>query len=404
MTTTTSTPGAAPPRSAADPIGWLRKNLFSTWYNIILTMLALWLIGSLLLSTLTWAFRQADWQVVLSNLRLLMVGTYPADQLWRPWLCVALAATLLGMSWALWPAIVRSVAIAYATALLFLALLPVSVQSRVALVVSAALVVVGMVVANRLIAGREAGAGRVGRWVAGGWLALLPLVLLLLRGTGIVLPIIQTNQWGGLLLTLVLAIVGIVFSFPLGVLLAIGRRSELPVVRLVCTAYIELIRGVPLITVLFLMQIMLPLFIPGGESLDSVVRAMIGFTLFTAAYVAENVRGGLQAIPHGQEEAARALGLNPLLTMGMIVLPQALRIVIPANVSQFISLYKDTSLVAIAGLLDLLGIARSVLAQTEFLGRQSEVLLFVAVTYWIFAYTLTFVSQRLEEALRVGQR
>jgi general L-amino acid transport system permease protein len=160
--------------------------------------------------------------------------------------------------------------------------------------------------------------------------------------------------------------------------------------------YIEVIRGVPLITVLFMMQIMLPLFVPGGERIDNVLRAILGFTLFTAAYIAENVRGGLQAIPRGQEEAARALGLNPLLTMGMIVLPQALRVVIPANVGQFISLFKDTSLVAIAGLLDLLGIARSVLAQSEFLGRQAEVLLFVAAVYWVFAYTLSAVSRRLE--------
>jgi general L-amino acid transport system permease protein len=215
---------------------------------------------------------------------------------------------------------------------------------------------------------------------------------------------VPTTQWGGLQLTLVLAVTGILFSFPLGVLLAIGRRSSLPAISLFCTIFIEIVRGVPLITVLFMFQIMLPLFIPGGENIDKVVRAIVAFTIFTSAYIAENVRGGLQATPKGQFEAADALGLNPVLTMSLIVLPQALRTVIPANVGQFISLFKDTSLVVIAGLLDLLGIARSVVAQSEFLGLYAETLLFVAVVYWVFAYSMTHISKRLEDVLGVGKR
>ncbi|HWQ14929.1 MAG TPA: amino acid ABC transporter permease [Roseiflexaceae bacterium] len=389
---------AAPPHERRDALGWLRKNLFNTWYNALLTVLLLVLLAALLRPLLGWALAQADWGVVAVNLRLFMVGTFPASELWRAWLCALLAAALLGLSWGIWPRVARDVAVAYGGGLLLLALLPFGLTSRLLLALCSALVFAGMPAGRRAAARGPA----AGRWVAGAWVLLLPLVALLLRGVGPGLPVVSTNQWGGLLLTLVLAIVGIVFSFPLGVLLAIGRRSRLPAISLLCTLYIEIIRGVPLITVLFMSQIMLPLFVPGGERIDNVVRAMVGFTLFTAAYVAENVRGGLQAIPRGQEEAARALGLNPLLTLGMIILPQALRIVIPANVGQFISLFKDTSLVAVAGLLDLLGIARSVLAQSEFLGRQAEVLLFVAAVYWVFAYSLTYVSRRLEEVLDSG--
>ncbi|HEU5100456.1 MAG TPA: amino acid ABC transporter permease, partial [Roseiflexaceae bacterium] len=367
------------PHERIDPITWLRKNLFSTWYNGLLTLLALTLIFVLLRALLTWVFFRAEWSVVAANLRLFMVGTFPVGQSWRIWLCVALAAVLLGLSWGIWPSVVREVAVAYGSGLLFLALVPFSLSSRLALVICSGLVFGGLVLGRRAVA---AGGFRIGRWVVGGWILLLPMVILLLRGFGLALPAIPTNQWGGLLLTMLLAIFSIVLSFPLGVLLAIGRRSSLPAFSLFCTAYIELIRGVPLITVLFLAQNVLPLFVPGGESIDAVVRAIAGFTLFTAAYIAENVRGGLQAIPRGQEEAARALGLNPFLTMGMIILPQALRIVIPSNVGQFISLFKDTSLVVVAfSLLDMLGVARAVVAQNAFLGKHAETLAFAGLVY-----------------------
>jgi general L-amino acid transport system permease protein len=378
----------ARPREQFDPLRWLRRNLFNTWYNSVLTVVLLALLALAARAVLAWALGQADWGVVAANLRLFLVGTYPPSELWRVWLVVALAAALLGLSWGLWPRVARDVAVSALAGLLLAPLLPIATESRLALLTGAALIVGGMTLGRRT--------PRMRRWVAVAWLLLLPLALLVLRGVGGALPVVESSRWGGLLLTLTLAVAGIILSFPLGVLLAIGRRSGLPVVRLVCTVFIEVVRGVPLITVLFMMQIMLPLFVPGGESIDNVVRAILGFTVFTAAYIAENVRGGLQAIPRGQEEAARALGLNPVLTMSMIVLPQALRIVIPANVGQFISLFKDTSLVAVAGLFDLLGIARSVLAQSEFLGRQTEVLLFVAAVYWVFAYSLSHVSRRME--------
>jgi general L-amino acid transport system permease protein len=199
-------------------------------------------------------------------------------------------------------------------------------------------------------------------------------------------------------------VVGIVVSFPLGVLLALGRRSRLPAMRWVSIAYIELVRGVPLVTILFMAQVMLPLFLPAGMTVDRILRAMIGIILFTAAYQAENVRGGLQAIPAGQYEAAYALGLGGVKTTLLIVLPQALRNVIPVLVGQFIALYKDTSLVAIVGLLDLLGIARSIVSQPQFIGSQREAYLFVTLIYWVFSYVMAYISQRLEVALGVGER
>jgi general L-amino acid transport system permease protein len=254
--------------------------------------------------------------------------------------------------------------------------------------------------------------GRLGgltlrRTVIGAWVFYFPLVILIIRG--LTPPegwfqVVPTNLWGGLLLTFLLTVVGISFSFPLGVLLALGRRSRLPVIRWASIIYIEVIRGVPLVTILFMASTMVPLFLPSGIRPDNVLRAMIGITLFSAAYLAENVRGGLQAIEQGQYEASYALGLSGVQTMAMIILPQALRLVIPVLVGLFISLFKDTTLVATIGLLDLLGIARSVLAQPQFVGFQREVLLFITMIYWIFSYFMSMISQRLEAALGLGER
>jgi general L-amino acid transport system permease protein len=236
-----------------------------------------------------------------------------------------------------------------------------------------------------------------------GWLLSIPLTFVLVSGLG-PLPEVRSTVWGGLLLTLLLAAVGIVLSFPLGVLLALGRRSGLPAVRLLSTAYIEIIRGVPLVTILFMADIMLPLLLPGELRIDRVARAMGGITLFSAAYVAENVRGGLQAIPDGQYEAAHALGLGSLPTNLFVVLPQALRSVIPANVGLFISLLKDTTLVTIVGLLELLGIGRAILAQPESLGAHLEVYVFVAVVFFVLCYAMSQASYRLERAMGLGSR
>ena len=229
---------------------------------------------------------------------------------------------------------------------------------------------------------------------------LLPvvfLVILWLVGGGLGLQPVETNLWNGLLLTLLMAVVSIFLSFPFGVLLALGRQSDLPVVRWLSIFYIEVIRGLPLIGILFLAQVMLPLVLPDEIRLDRVLRAIAGLTIFSAAYMAENVRGGLQSIPRGQVEAARSLGLNSPLVILLIVLPQALRAVIPALVGQFIGLFKDTSLLSLFALVELTGMARSILAQPQFLGRYAEVYLFIGLIYWLFCYSMSMASRRLEQ-------
>jgi His/Glu/Gln/Arg/opine family amino acid ABC transporter permease subunit len=228
-------------------------------------------------------------------------------------------------------------------------------------------------------------------------IALPAVAFILIYGVGNILPITDTRNWGGLLLTMMLTMVGIIGAFPLGVTLALGRRSDLPVIKYVSTLYIEAVRGVPLITVLFMAQLLVPFLNPALADVDNVFRAMVGITLFSAAYLAENVRGGLQAIPPGQVEAARALGLSGLQITLLITLPQALRAVIPALVGQFISLFKDTSLVAIVGLIDLTGISNSVVAQTEFIGLRREAFFFITIIYFVFSYVMSWASRRIEE-------
>ncbi|MBL8164182.1 MAG: amino acid ABC transporter permease [Anaerolineae bacterium] len=235
-----------------------------------------------------------------------------------------------------------------------------------------------------------------GRLVAWLWIVLPVLMFVFVYGLGSILPLTDTRRWGGLMLTIMLAAVGIIASFPLGVLLALGRRSSLPIVSLFSTLYIEFVRGVPLITVLFMAQLLVPLVNPTLAELPNVFRAMIGIILFSAAYLAENVRGGLQSIPPGQEEAARALGLNGLQVTLQITLPQALRAVLPALVGQFISLFKDTSLVAIVGLLDFSAMGELIVTQTEFLGLRREVYIFLIVFYFAFTYSIASVSRRIE--------
>lgn len=237
---------------------------------------------------------------------------------------------------------------------------------------------------------------RIATWL---FIVLPVLTFVLVAGVGDILLQTDARLWGGLLLTMLLTAVGIIGAFPIGVLLALGRRSHLPVVSAFCTLYIEVVRGVPLITVLFMMLLFLPLVNPAWAGPDTAVyRAMVAVTAFSAAYLAENVRGGLQSIPPGQEEAAKALGLAGWQVTLYITLPQALRAVIPALVGQFIALFKDTSLVAIVGLTDLTGIANSVATQTEFLGTRRESYLFISIIYFIFSYVMSIVSRRLEES------
>lgn len=393
-----------PPTLRYGPLRWLKENLFSTWYNALLTVLCLWGLYAILGPLLTWALGKADWSIIPANLKLLLVGTYPTEMLWRIWVALAMIVLFLGLSAGLWGSLVRDTAVALGAAFLCLALLPFSFSERLWLA-GLALLVLGMMGLGWLL--RRSALRRLAQGVLLCLWVLSPLWVVVLIG-GLPgsewLPSVATAQWGGLMLTFMLAIVGIAASFPLGVLLALGRRSELPVVRWFSILYIEIIRGVPLVTLIFMASVMLPFFLPGDTRVDQALRAMTAFTLFTAAYIAENVRGGLQNIPRGQYEAAQAIGLSGFLTTLFVVLPQALRAVIPANVGQFISLFKDTSLVFVAALLDLFNIGRSILANPTWLAHDSEMLLFVAFVYWIFAYFMSQMSLRLERLLGVGER
>jgi general L-amino acid transport system permease protein len=218
------------------------------------------------------------------------------------------------------------------------------------------------------------------------------------------LETVPTALWGGILVTVVVSAVGIVASLPLGVLLALGRRSKLPVIRLASVIFIEFVRGVPLITVLFMANTMLPLFLSEGMSVDRLLRPLVGVSIFASAYMAEVIRGGLQAIPKGQYEAADAMGLGYWQKMRLIILPQALRLVIPGIVNSFISLFKDTSLVFIMGLYDLLGIARLITTNQDWLGHDIESYIFAAFGFWIFCFAMSRYSQGLERRLARGHK
>ncbi len=390
-----------PPDESGGAIAWLRRNLFATWYDTLLTVVLVVVLGAFALGAAQWAVTEARWGVVITNLRLFLIGQYPFEEAWRIWLALTILSALAGLSAGIYGGAIRTLGIWLAAGQVILAGL--AFASALGPIVALALVFNSAVAALGFIIGLRRSAWRNG--LAIGWLVSVPVTFLLLSGiSGTVIPEVGTNVWGGLLLTFVLATVGIVLAFPLGVLLALGRRSGLPAIRVLSIAYIELIRGVPLVTILFMADLILPLFLPGDVRIDRVIRATGGIVLFSAAYVAENVRGGLQAIPTGQVEAAQALGLNVFQTNLFIVLPQALRAVIPANVGLFISLLKDTTLVVIIGLMELLGIGRAVLAQPQWLGAQLEVYVFIAMVFFVLCYTLSQASYRLEASLGVGSR
>lgn len=403
---TTTAPGVRHrPETKFNLLTWSRKNLFNTWYNAVLTLLALWLIYMLVSGLISWLLT-ANWAPVVTRPILYVVGQYPRADLWRVGLSIVIISFLFGMSWAVWGNLIRNFGVMMIVGFIVLGvLLPLTFkdiqEGILRLYFAGNLVAIGL----GYLLGRTP-AGKV-RWVGLGWLISLPVIIILLRGLSSAdrLTPVDTTLWGGLLLNLLLAAVGIAASFPLGVLLALGRRSSLPVVKIFCTGFIEIIRGVPLVSILFLFSIILPLFLGDNIRIDRLLRALIGITLFSAAYMAENVRGGLQAIPLGQYDAAKAIGLNSSLTTLLIVLPQALRLVIPAIAGQFISLFKDTTLVVIVGLLDILGVGKSILAgNPEWASAQSEVYIFIAAVFWIFTYSMSTSSRRLEKALGVGER
>jgi general L-amino acid transport system permease protein len=382
----------------------MRDNLFNNWFNSILTVVMLPLVFFALVNVFLWVFTEADWRAVTQFPLLYAVGQYPRDQLWRVGIGLSSLILMLGVSWGKWGGLLRSISIAAGIAFAVFALLPVqhpalNFSMRSYLGLNVILVLLGNWIGKKQFA--------KGMYIIIGW-ALVPLIFVFLL-TGIqgseVIPSVATTFWGGLLVTFLLSAGGIFLSFPIGVALALGRRSSLPVVKGFSILLIEAIRGVPLITILFMFSVILALFLPADSRIDRLVRALMGITFFSAAYTAENVRGGLQAVPSGQIEAAKAVGMNNFQTMLFVVLPQALRAVLPAIVGQFIALFKDTTLVVIVGINDLLGIGRSIInSDPEFVQLQMEVYVFIAVIYWIFSYLMSLASNRLETALGVNTR
>ena len=394
--------GPTSPQPLASPLlQRLRRELFASRTDGLITLA---LVGALLAvaaAFLRWALFQAQWTVIQANSALLAVGRYPPEQQWRLWLLVALLAALAGLSWGLlrgraWP---RNDRIAAALLLALALLVPLGLQ------LAPALQLRWWLITAVLLAGRH-GAGLWGAAVPLRWRRLLPLLwpLLYLLGMvlingGLELMPVPPSEWGGLLLTLLEASFAILLCFPLGILLALGRRSGLPLLRWGSVLYIEFIRGAPLITLLFLGQNILGFLLPGGLAPDRVWRAAWVLTFFAAAYVAEAVRSGLASLPRGQMEAARALGLPVPQALIHVVLPQALRVALPATVGQFISLLQDTTLLSLIGLLDLLGTARTVMANPAFLGKNAEVYLVLAVLFWCCCAALGLGSRALEHRL-----
>jgi general L-amino acid transport system permease protein len=401
-----------PPAPHASPGRWVRTHLFRTWYDGLLTIL----FGGLFVwagTSLVRFLLNADFTILRVNLALFMVGRFPRDQLWRPAVALVLLAILAGFLLGVATASARARALE--SGIPFQAATPMGLVARF----WPALATVGMIllltetpgpalaVTGAFVAGIAArlAAGRAPAWLRGwAWLIELGLVVAIYRvlvGGGV-----TWNNCGGLHLNLFLTIAGILFAFPLGLLLALGRRSSLPAVRWMSVTYIELIRGVPLITLLLMGVFALGFFLPDTLRPGPIVRVLVAITLFEAAYIAEVVRGGLQAVPHGQVEASQALGMPAWKTTRLIVLPQALRATIPAMVGQFISLYKDTTLVLIVGQLDLLSVSGVANSQPAFLAQGLEVmtLAFVALLFWVGSYVMSREARRLEKRLGVGER
>lgn len=399
-----------PPIDTRSPIHWARRNLFSTWYNTLLTLifgvLGVWLIVGVLVRIFS-----TDLTILRVNLTNLMVGRYPRDELWR------VAVSLVGFAFVIGIAVGyngrRARIAARQAGVEFTSDGPARILRRfwpgIAIVVAIlaltttitpTLVVLGAFAAlvGGYFLGRVLPAGPA-IWV---WLGLLVAAY----GVYAVLSAVPWNSWGGWLVNIFLTIAGIALAFPFGLLLALGRRSSLPAFRTVSVAYIEFIRGVPLVTLLLMGIFVIGFFLPDFLNPANLTRVLIAIVLFEAAYIAEVVRGGLQSVPKGQVEAAQALGLSPWKQMSRIVLPQALRNTIPAMVGQFISLYKDTTLASIVGILELLNVSQAANAQPEFFGQELHLvtLPFVGLLFWAGSFMMSREAGRLERKLGVGER
>ena len=346
-----------PPVTSVGVIGWVKSNLFDGWFNSLLTIVTIYFLWKIIPPLIQWAFvdsvwnttgavcRDTDgacWSIIAKNFRFILFGFYPYDEQWRPLIAMLILFGLLFYS-----------------------------RDR----------------------------NHWTKYLGYSWIAGLVLMGLLMKGGLFGLTSVESTKWGGLPLTLLLSIFGLTAAYPLGVVLALGRQSRMPAIKMLCVVYIELIRGVPLISLLFMGSIIFPLFLPEGITINKILRAQVAIILFTAAYIAEVVRGGLQGMAQGQYEAAESIGLNYYLTMRLIILPQALKIVIPPTVSILISAFKDTSLVVIIALFDLLKTSQTVLSNPEWLGFSREAYIFVAILYFLGCFSMANYSRKLEKEL-----
>ena len=416
-------PSLPPPVTERGILKWLKTNLFNTWYNSIATIIGLYLLYLIIPPTFDWVWGSATWEAssnkdcrageggacwgfIKARFVLFMYGFYEAESLWRPNLA-GLLLIFLGI-----PVLVPKIPGTRVFTIFLIFLYPWLALSRLVGPIKITLfsdptflVLWSILILALLFFGvRGMQANDLVKRGFGFGSAYAAVVLVFLNW-GLGLPEVDTTKFGGLLLTLVLALTSIVVSLPLGILLALGRRAEsLPVVMYLCIAFIELFRAVPLITVLFMAVNMIPLFLPQGYSFDNVVMALIALILFFGAYLAEVVRGGLQAIPKGQFEAASSIGLNYYKSTRLIVLPQALKIVIPGIVNTFIAMTKDTSLVMIIGLFDILMITKSSITDAKWLGLEWEGYAFVGLLFWILCFSMSRYSQWLEKRLDTDRR
>jgi general L-amino acid transport system permease protein len=391
---------AAPIAVPTTPLEWVRQNLFSSWFNALLTLVCAAVVGFVVVQAARFVFVTAEWQVIRANMKGYMVGGFPIEEVWRLWVCAYLVAALGGLSFgypgrriALTPRKLVAASIATAVAITILLFTTQTFLVR-GLTAGLALTVTGGVVAG-YAAGR-----RLRRPLVVAWILAFPALIVIVRGFDGVPP----EKWEGFFFNIIAATVGIVASFPIGILLALGRRSDLPALRAVSVIFIEIFRGVPLVAWLIFSKYVVDLLLPPQVDVPDIIKAFIAMTLFSAAYVGEIVRGGLQGVHHGQYEAARALGLSTTRMMVFVVLPQALRSTIPAMISHFISLFKDTSLFIAIEVTDLLAATRRSASSLEFFGRDMETLLFAALFFWAVAYSMSRWSQRLELRLGIGER
>jgi general L-amino acid transport system permease protein len=388
----------APTRPPLTPGEWIRRNLFSSWFNGVLTIVSATLVLFLGFRLLRFVFVSADWSVLRANLRVYMVGRFPEEELWRVWAVAYLLAVLVGVSRGVLVPPLRTRRGTYLRIILAVLAIGALVYLVESLLVWLLLAIAVALYAGGVAAGRTLGR-RLVRPILVAWLLAFPVVVLVLSFGDV-----GASRWGGMLLNVIVAVAVIALSFPLGILLALGRRSSLPVVSWFCVGFIELIRGVPLLTLLIFGRFVLILLVPPDLTFAQVVRAIFMFTLFSSAYVAEIVRGGLQGVPEGQYEAAKALGLSTTRTMALVALPQALRSTIPPMIGHFISVFKDTSLLAALSFSDLLFTARRASQAFEFVGRSAEALLPAAFLFWVIAFSMSRWSQRVETRLGVGER